>query len=421
MKGAIRMRNNWSNLSRLAAWWMMMAVVMMLLSLAGFAPVTPVAASTSGPIGMVAGNTTVTGVHIFDAGSNTVLGTVHIPVPADGAIGDCSISRDGTLGFVTNFNFELYVIDLTQSPPVLAAGTNPIPISNPGEDTSTTPDGKYVVVVDGSGGSSVPISVVSIASRAEVSTFSVAANHNSVDVLSDGSVLVTSDDSSKFYRLRINSAGQLTNTGDVRSVSSPNNIYGAPNAVAGFVVTYDPPTVRSFLINGLMQVDNRTIPGSGICGVVNPAGNTVYVRTCDFHGTNSFVIAYRFNSATGALGAAPLFSIPVAACTGFYGIDQMAITPDGNRLYVPEGNVLKVYSADSGAPLGTISDSHFGELTGICFSPKIAIQTAVGGEIKGVDKFNLVIPWLAMALVPSVGVAFFVFSRRKESKTRPVK
>lgn len=100
---------------------------------------TPAAAAT---IGMVADNTTDR-VIVFDADTNTVLGSV--PIAAGSAIGDCSISGDQTLGFVTNFRSEIWVIDLAALPPTLATGLNPIPIANNGEDTVLTRDGRFLL------------------------------------------------------------------------------------------------------------------------------------------------------------------------------------------------------------------------------------------------------------------------------------
>ena len=157
---ALKKNAIWFGTSNLAVRWTKkagtMALLLVLLVLVGLAPAVPIAAN-SGPIGMVADNAGF--VHVFDAGTNTVLGTVHIPNQV--TIGDCSISNDGKLGFVTNFLKQLYVIDLTSSPPILASGNNPITISTDSEDTSITPDGQYIVVADG--GCHEPISVVSTA------------------------------------------------------------------------------------------------------------------------------------------------------------------------------------------------------------------------------------------------------------------
>src|SRR5262249_45674550 len=123
---------------------------------------------------------------VFNADTDTVIGSASIT----GLNGDCVITGDQSLGFVTDFASTVFVINLTTTPPTLASGTNPIPISNTGEDLSLSPDGAFVVACDGSLPS--PVSVISIASKSQVNTLSTGSDCNSVDVASNGSVLVTS-------------------------------------------------------------------------------------------------------------------------------------------------------------------------------------------------------------------------------------
>jgi hypothetical protein len=348
-------------------------MVLVLILSSGLASSAPVAAAGSSYIGLVADDNG--SVHVFETGTNTVLGTVAIPDPDhDNTNGDCSVASNGIFGFVTDFDNEIWVIDLTQSPPVLASGINPIPISNPGEDIAVTPDGQYLVITDGTGGDDpCPISVVDIASRTEVSTKTVAPNHCAVDTLSDGSVLVVSYDSSTAYRLTIDSAGNLNDTGETLPVEYPNNIYGAPNAKTGFVVEYWSKEIRIFGIPGLDQLHTLSLPDEGVCAVMHPDGRKIYVRT-----DKGYVLAYAFDPNTGAPESVPFFIIPVAECISYFGMDQMAITPDGRQLYVPEGNLIKVYNAVTGEPLYTISDHNFGVLTGVSFGISPSVIQAPG-------------------------------------------
>jgi DNA-binding beta-propeller fold protein YncE len=387
------MKKNGFSLSGAIGRWMMMAVFGFSLLLSGFASAVPAAAGF-GTICMVADDEGF--VHIYDADTKAWLGTVYIS--DHNAIGDCAISPDGTLGFVTNFYNELYVIDLTRLPVRLASGINPIPISNHSEDISITPDGKYAIVVDGSG--EEPISVVDIATRSEIGTFTAGVSHNSVEVLSDGSVLVTAFDevtgaNNCLYRLTVDGNGIITNTGDVLPFLYPDNSYGSPDAQSGFVLgRWDNSVVTSFLIPGLTAVDTRSLPGMGFCGVMHPDGDKIYVRTAN----DDYVVAYAFNSATGSLGATPLFSIPQTHLHTYFGMDQMAITPDGSRLFVPEQNHVNVYDADTGFLLDTIYGSVASDLIGICFGPKVLAydHLALGGEVKGIPRFGMVFPWLIL-------------------------
>ena len=67
-------------------------------------------------IGMVADDS-LRSVNVFDADTNTLLGSVSLPTGR--AVGDCAVTADQTLGFVTDFDFNVWVIDLTTSPPSL--------------------------------------------------------------------------------------------------------------------------------------------------------------------------------------------------------------------------------------------------------------------------------------------------------------
>ncbi len=291
----------------------------------------PVAAATRG---MVADNATG-GVTVFDADTGAVFGTVFIPVT--GNIGDCSITADQTRGFVTDFAFQVWVIDLTTTPPSLAPGPNPIPISNPGEDTSITPDKKFLAVCDGVSSSTL-VSVIDIATRTEIATFDLGTDCNSVDVCRDGSVLVTSFMTGNVRRLAIDAFGTLTDTGEVLSGGGtfPNNVLCAPGGTSGVVITREVPHLRSFTIPGLTLISDRPLTGDfGISGQVNPAGNRIFARS-NFGPAGGFVDVFDYNAATAVVGAAPLFSIPIAGTPTFFGMEQMALNPNGARLYVSQ-------------------------------------------------------------------------------------
>jgi len=361
-KGKIKMKKNiWRTMKALCA-------------VAVFA--LPAAPAPAQSIGMVADEDTQS-VTVFNADTDTVLGTVALPDSGD-AIGDCSITADRTLGFVTDFAGNVFVIDLTTVPPSLAAGTNPIPISNNGEDTSISPDQKFLVVCDG-GAVGDPISVIDIATRSEISTFSLPFDCNSVDVCSDGSVLVTSSQSGNVRRLTIDGAGNLTDTGEVLfsggSVGNgPNNVICAPDGLSGIVIRRNPQEIRSFTIPGLALVDIRALTGGasvGISGVFSPAGDRFYGRS-----NGGAVDVFGYTSVTAQLAAAPSFSIPIASAPTFFGMDQMAMHPSGTKLYVSQPGALNVYDASNGTLLTSITGPSIVQPTGVCV---VAQQAGCGG------------------------------------------
>jgi Ca2+-binding RTX toxin-like protein len=312
-------------------------------------------------LGMVANGSTdglTIPVTVFDADTHVVLGTVFIA--AGGFNSDVLITPDLKRGFVTNFNSQVFVIDLTTSPPSLAGGTNPIPISNVGLDLSISPDGKFLVVSDGN--SIEPISIIDIVAQAEISTFSTGEGTTSVEVCTDGSVLAASFLGDTVRRLTLSGAGTLTDTGEVLSVIAPMNVYCAPDAQSGVVIQLL-EGVTSFTIPGLSAVDTRPLSGTqAFTGTINPTGNRVFARS-------SFpesIDVFDFTQATGALGDSLLLTFPVggeASPSG--GIDQTALHSNGGKLFVSERSfvseepsAVKVYNSETGALLASITDPH---------------------------------------------------------------
>jgi hypothetical protein len=313
-------------------------------------------------VGMVADDATHA-VTVFNADTDTVLGTVPLPHGGnDSAIGDCSITADQRRGVVTNFNFQVSVIDLTTSPPSLAPQPNPIRISNYGEDTAISPDGRFLVVCDGS--VTQPISVVDIATQTQMNTFALGHDCNSVDVCSDGSVLVTSVKTGKLRRLTIDAAGTLLDTGEALSSGEPNNVFCAPGGTSGIVITREAAQIQSFTIPGLEAVNTRPLSGEfGISGLIHPGGDQVFARS------NERVDIFDYQSTTGVLSAAPRLTIRIAGTPTFYGMDQMALHPNGTKLYVSQPGALQVYHANTGARLTSITASGIVGPTGVCFAP----------------------------------------------------
>ena len=276
-------------------------------------------------------------------------------MPDGPAIGDVVILGNGSKGFVTNFDSKVFPIDLTvPAAPVLGAA---IPIANPGEDIAITPDQNFLVVSDGN--AVLPLSVIRVSTLMQIGTFATGADSNSVDVTSNGSVLVTSI-SGTVRRLTIDGAGMIVNTGEsMASEGDPNNVYSSPNGNFGIVVTRSTGTIRSFTVAGMTAVDTRLIGGIGLAGAFSLAGDRFYVRT------QSAVQAYDFNSATGALGVVPIFSIPITTSNDFFGIDQVAVSSDGSKLYVPQPGSVQVFSTAGGALLSTIVSGNIALPTGI--------------------------------------------------------
>jgi hypothetical protein len=321
-------------------------------------------------VGLIADNSTNSAI-VFDPGTDTVTGVVSIPANG-GVIGDTAISKDGTLGFVTNFGTQVYVIDLSATPPVLAAGTNPISVSNDAEDLSITPDGNFLVVTGGSGATA--ISVVDIAARTEIGTFPSPAN--GVDVCNDNSVLIVSDGNG-VRRLTVDGAGNLSDTGESLA-SGTNNVSCVAGALTGVTGDYF-AAVNSFAIPGLSPLDNDVVSSAAQAFALNKDGDRLFVFDC---GGNQ-ISAFDYDPATGALSSD--FSIPGPSQGCWYGIDTLAVHPDGSKLYVSStSGAVDIYDTNNGAPINSITDSAIVNPTGV----SVHVETGNGSPLASDDNYS---------------------------------
>ncbi len=334
------------------------AVLVLLMVTLGF---TTAGAQT---VGLLANNGGTGLVTIFDADTDVVLGSVAIP--GNRQQFDCAITPDGSLGFVTDFSFNVYVIDMATLS--LATGINPIPVSILAEDLATSPDGKYLLVTDGAGGNN-PVSLIDIATRTEISTIALGNSFLSVDVDNNGSVLASSN-AGNVRRFTIDGAGNLTNTGEVLSLGStlPMNVYFIPGGNHGIVVNYSPGNLISYTLPGLTLAESRSLSGNnGFCAVVNAAGDRVYVRSLNPGSIDMF----GYNAATGELSATPLATISVGARPASFGVDQIALSPDQSKLYVSENASLDVYDASTLAFITSITGASISSALGVAFAPAV--------------------------------------------------
>jgi cysteine-rich repeat protein len=301
-------------------------------------------------------NTTTSGsAVIFDTTSQSVVGTVPLFQSQGPTALDCAVNPAETLGFVTAFEGGVNVIDLTASPPTL---TDFIQTSNPGEDTSLTVDGRFLLICDGvridpTQPPSEPVSVVDVALRKEVSATFLTTDCQGVEVCSDGSVLTL--EASTIRRWTLTSTGALNDTGE--KLDDPNgnffNVTCAPDSKSGIALS-GLGTVVSFTIPGLIPVTTiAALPATQgqefpVSAVIDPTGTRAFIlgscnlpqqhKTCSA-GVNDLVYGYDFDSTTGVLNlASGPDQIPTPGeLIPYFGADQMAQSPDfDGTLYVSQ-------------------------------------------------------------------------------------
>ncbi len=317
-------------------------------------------------IGIVADNNLDT-VTVFDSETNAILGTVSIP--AGSAIGDVLRLEDEPLGFVTNFNSQVFVIDLED--PTNPSIKETIDISNFGEDLTfaEVDDEEFLIVSDGS--AEQPLSVIDLNTFTEVNTFAISgSDFNSVEFVEgdddEGIILATSFNNDVVYKLEIDDSGNITDTGLTLDVNNPNNVYGSTEeGEFGIAITRDSGQLISFETSDLSQVDTASLDGEfGLAGVFNSEEDDGLFYAL----STESVQAFSFDSETGELGDTPVFRTPVNGGATFFGMDQIAFNDEVEKLYVGDsdsGNIL-VLNADNGM-IEDSFDGSFGDPTGIAF------------------------------------------------------
>jgi hypothetical protein len=273
----------------------------------------------------------------------TLASVATIPMSASSVNFDVVVTPDQSLAFASRTD-GIWVVDLRQSPPVLAAGVNPIPTPTGMpfvEDLALTSEGRFLVASDGS--TAAPIAVINTATRAVVGTFSVTPDHNSVEVCDDGSVLTTSLNANVVKRLTISQTGTLTDTGQALTLpAGVINAVCAPGGKTGVVVLLS-GQMLSFLLNGMTAVSTQVVPGgSGVTAAFSPTGTSLFVRSL------STLTAYAFDPATGVIRTAA-WSTNLNLGNGFFGVDQVAVDPTGRRVYATTPEFIASLDTATGA------------------------------------------------------------------------
>jgi len=318
-----------------------------------FASITaalPQAASAAPPKGLVLANS---GSAVLIDSARRQLGKGVTGIPSGGVVGDCTITPDGTTAFVTTFNHEVFPIDLGSDAPVLGAA---IATGQPTEDVSLTPDGKYLLVSDGS--LNAPISVIDVALRTKLWDFTASSAHTSVEVCDDGTSVLYSDSfSGTLGLLKLAKDGSLSDAG-FATAGAWTNAYCAPGSHVAVVNSSG--GWNSYTLPGLSPVGSvtSTDPQSG---TFSPDGQRFYARG------QSAVQAFAFDPQTGQFGAELwTASLPPYAAS-YFGIEQIAVTPDGKELYVTHGDQLSALDAQTGQTLVVLEAPELQGTTGVCF------------------------------------------------------
>ena len=183
-------------------------------------------------------------------------------------------------------------------------------------------------------------------------------------------MLVTSLWTRRLQRLTIDSTGVLTDTGEFRSGQVPTNSTCAPGSGSGLLLDSFQDVV-AFTVPGLSSMSSLSLVNSRpITALISPDGRRMAVRGAI---SGSYFWVNEFDPVTGHIGSV-VYGRSVDHASNYHGIDQMALEPRGERLYVPEGNALIVYDFADGSPVATIHDPDLSSPTGVCFARRLDID-----------------------------------------------
>jgi len=118
---------------------------------------------------------------------------------------------------------------------------------------------------------------------------------------------------------------------------------------------------------------------SGVFGLLDQA---LYLRT------NSRLEAWAYDPASGTLSSDPLYSRSVDGAVVYYGMEQIALHPDGHALYLGQNGRIDVIDPATGTTTASIADPAINRPSGIC------LQDALGAavDIRPGDARNVLRP-----------------------------
>jgi len=256
---------------------------------------------------------------------------------------DVAVSPDGTRAAVSSFSAQrVTFIDLTAQPPAIT-GFVSTPIA--AEAVVFTPDGKFVVVTDG-GGSTTVVSIDVVAQRI-ASTIALPVTSQGVAVTVNNKVLVNAFNNGVVETLNISPTGILTDTGSVSATGSgPINVAASPNGQLALVPNNNSSNV------GILRISpggTVTAGGSVLSGFVTPQsvsflpnGTGAFVLSCNAQVASVSVDALGNVTDTGA-------RIPTGFVPCYFGVHQIVALPSSLQVAVHTASGVSLINATTNA------------------------------------------------------------------------
>jgi hypothetical protein len=302
-------------------------------------------------------------VSVIDTDKNLIASTVGI----GSDVIDVAISPDGTTALATSFGSRVVTfLDLTVSPPKIR-GSVTIPIYAEKVEMSVSPSG-FAVVSDGGG--STTIVAIDVANMKIASTLGLPVSTEGIAFTPSGTVLVSSFGNSVVRVVNMTGAGILSDSGVSLTTGGTGtiNVSASPDGRLALTANWSSNNI------GVLAITNGVVKGAAISGFVPRAvlvgggGSATVIPgfTCPQS------IAFSPDSrrawvlgCDGSVGVLNIDSLGNVTDTGiriqvsggiqsYYGVDQIAVSTDGTRVFVHSAGTVSVISTATNNVVATV-------------------------------------------------------------------
>ncbi len=303
--------------------------------------------ASQSPIGLIA-NDEGRMVTAFDPNTNVVHGAVRVPAGGERDVYALALHPSGQEAYVSDrFGRITRVALTTDGPPDPGSVFYP---SHEASDLAVLDRDPMLLVAIGTDTASTVnvVSTIDPVTGKEIDRLRFEdARLHTVSACDDGAtVLVGTDAPQAVHKLTVDARGDVTHAGSVLSIHHPiATVYCAPGSQSAVAVSSTGAALRSFAVGTMSSVSTRALaaqsakpigPPLGLSGAFAPRGDRFFARSerGDFTGVG-FIEAFRFDAASGRIGQRVRRTRVDPMAASSRGTSEVALSPDGRRLYVP--------------------------------------------------------------------------------------
>jgi YVTN family beta-propeller protein len=272
-------------------------------------------------------------VSVIDTATNKVTATVDVGSGPDGV----AVTPDGTKVYVTNSYYDNVSVIDTATNKVTAT----IPVGRYPEGVAVTPDGTKVYVTNSYDDN---VSVIDTATNKVIATIPVGRYPEGVAVTPDGTKVYVANSGNNDYTGNTVSVIDTATNKVVAKIYAGKYPYGiAVNPAGTKVYVTNHNCLKVSVIDTATNKVIATVPvGEYPYGIaVNPAGTKVYVANIGSETVSVIDAATNKVIATVPLGVG-------------WGLNEVAVTPDGTKVYVTSGNV-SIINTDTNTVIASVN------------------------------------------------------------------